>query len=245
MLNEGVSKHVIVTGGTRGIGFSIASAFASDGYTVLATGVSEAEVEACNAPDGVATAVLDVTDGAQVSALVDACPRIDALVNCAGVILREGREFDPDAFAKVIDINLTGTMRMCVAAKDKLTAAAAEHGIAAIVNTASMLSFFGSAFVPAYSASKGGVAQLTKSLANAWAQDGIRVNAIAPGWIATDMTQALVEDDARSAGLIGRTPMGRWGRPDDMAGTVLHLCSENAAFVTGAVIPIDGGYLSA
>lgn len=240
-----MGKHAIVTGGTRGIGYAIACAFVENGYSVLATGVSAEEVTACDTPSGMEARVLDVTDGAQIHALVESCARIDALVNCAGIILREGREFDPDAFATVIDINLTGTMRMCMAAKDKLFQAAAEQGSAAIVNTASMLSFFGSAYVPAYSASKGGVAQLTKSLANAWAPDGVRVNAIAPGWISTEMTRPLVEDDGRSAGLIGRTPMGRWGTPEDMAGTVLHLCSEKAGFVTGAVIPIDGGYLSA
>ena len=234
-------KHALVTGGTRGIGLAIARAFVESGYTVTATGVTAEEVAACDAPDGMAKAVLDVTDQARIDALVAEQPRIDALVNCAGMIARAGAEFDPDTFARVVDVNLTGSMRMCMAAREKLAA----HGNGAVVNTASMLSFFGSAFVPAYAASKGGVAQLTKSLANAWAKDGVRVNAIAPGWIETDLTRSLVDDAERSAGLVGRTPMGRWGQPDDMAGTVLYLCSDAAAFVTGAVIPIDGGYLSA
>jgi len=234
-------KHALITGGTRGIGFAIAHAFVQAGYTVTGTGVTEDEVAACDAPDGMTKVVLDVTDRSQIDALVAAQPRIDVLVNCAGMIARNGAEFDPDTFAKVIDVNLNGTLRMCVACKEKLAAS----GTGAIVNTASMLSFFGSAFVPAYSASKGGVAQLTKSLGNAWAQEGIRVNAIAPGWIETDLTRSLVDDADRSAGLIGRTPMGRWGQPEDMAGTVLYLCSDAAAFVTGAVIPIDGGYLAA
>ncbi len=234
-------KHALITGGTRGIGFAIARAFIEAGYTVTGTGVTEEEVAGCETPDGMRKAVLDVTDRAQIDALVAEQPRIDALVNCAGMIARNGAEFDPDTFAKVIDVNLNGTLRMCVAAKEKLAAS----GQGAVVNTASMLSFFGSAFVPAYSASKGGVAQLTKSLGNAWARDGIRVNAIAPGWIETDLTRSLVDDADRSAGLVGRTPMGRWGQPEDMAGTVLYLCSDAAAFVTGAVIPIDGGYLAA
>jgi NAD(P)-dependent dehydrogenase (short-subunit alcohol dehydrogenase family) len=142
-----------------------------------------------------------------------------------------------ETFQKVIDVNLTGTMRMCVAARVKLAAARG-----AIVNTASMLSFFGGPAVPAYTASKGGVAQLTKALAIAWAPEGIRVNAIAPGWIATEMTRGLVEDPSRSAAILGRTPMQRWGDPSDVGGVAVFLCSEAARFITGAILPVDGGY---
>lgn len=110
------------------------------------------------------------------------------------------------------------------------------------MNTASMLSFFGSGFVPAYSASKGGVAQLTKSLAIAWAAEGIRVNAVAPGWIETPMTQPLVENAERSQPILDRTPLRRWGHPEEIAGPVLFLCSPAAAFMTGVVMPVDGGY---
>lgn len=233
-------KHAVVTGGTRGIGFAIADGLVRAGYSVTSTGVTQDEVDACDAPNGMDKTVLDVTNQSQIDNLISSLPRIDVLVNCAGMIARNGKEFEPETFARVIDVNLNGTLRMCVAAKDKLAAS----GNGAIVNTASMLSFFGSAFVPAYAASKGGVAQLTKSLGNAWAKENIRVNAIAPGWIETDLTRSLVEDNDRSAGLIGRTPMGRWGQPEDMAGTVVYLCSDAAAFVTGAVIPIDGGYLA-
>ena len=107
-----------------------------------------------------------------------------------------------------------------------------------------MLSFFGSPYAPAYAASKGGVAQLTKSLAAAWAADGIRVNAIAPGWIATDLTRALQDDQARTDAILSRTPIKRWGQPEDLAGVVAFLASDAAQFVTGVVMPIDGGYLT-
>jgi NAD(P)-dependent dehydrogenase (short-subunit alcohol dehydrogenase family) len=137
----------------------------------------------------------------------------------------------------VIDVNLTGTMRMCIAARAKLAAARG-----AIVNTASMLSYFGGPAVPAYTASKGGVAQLTKALAVAWAAEGIRVNAIAPGWISTEMTRGLVEDEGRSAAIVDRTPMQRWGEPNDLGGAVVFLCSAAARFITGAILPVDGGY---
>jgi NAD(P)-dependent dehydrogenase (short-subunit alcohol dehydrogenase family) len=183
--------------------------------------------------------VLDVRDVAAVYALVGAMPRLDLLVNCAGT-LRRGAEHDPATFDDVVDINLSGTMRLCAAARPKL----AKNG-GAIVNTASMLSFFGGGLVPGYSASKGGVAQLTKSLAIAYAAEKIRVNAIAPGWIATQLTAPLQEDAARNAAILGRTPMGRWGLPEDIAQVVLFLCSPAAAFVTGAIVPVDGGYLVA
>ena len=130
-------------------------------------------------------------------------------------------------------------MRCCVAARDHL--AASKGGI---VNTASMLSTFGGPLVPAYSASKGGVAQLTKALAGRWAEDGIRVNAIAPGWIETEMTSPLREDAERAAAIMARTPMKRWGRTSEVGALVRWLLSDEAGFVTGAVYPVDGGYLA-
>ncbi|HEV7324651.1 MAG TPA: SDR family oxidoreductase [Bosea sp. (in: a-proteobacteria)] len=233
------SPFALVTGGTRGIGSGAALALAEAGYQVLATGLTADEVSATPAHAAIRHARLDVTSDAEVAGIVAACERIDALVNCAGMIQRGGKEFEIEAFRLTVEVNLTGTMRMCLAAKEKLA-----HTKGAIVNTASMLTFHGSAYAPGYAASKGGVGQLTKSLAAAWAQDGIRVNAVAPGWIATELTRPLVEDAARSAPILSRTPMNRWGEPSDVGGAILFLLSDAARFVTGATLPVDGGYLA-
>lgn len=234
-----MTRTALVTGGTRGIGEGIARALAGAGYRVLACGLSEAERAAFSPQEGITTRMLDVTSDVSVAAAVAACERIDLLVNCAGTIQRGGKEFEIEAFRLTLEVNLTGTMRMCLAARTKLV----EQG-GAIVNTASMLTFHGSPFVPGYSASKGGVGQLTKSLAAAWAPEGIRVNAIAPGWIDTELTRPLVENAARSAPILARTPMNRWGKPEDVGGVVVFLASDAARFVTGAIIPVDGGYLA-
>ncbi|PUE57371.1 2-deoxy-D-gluconate 3-dehydrogenase [Limnohabitans sp. 2KL-17] len=233
-------KQVFITGGTSGIGAAIARAFAATGARVTATGATPAEVEATQAWPAnhpIAFRVLDVRQGVDVRAMVGEFPALDVLVNCAGVIRREA-ELDPEVFAQTVDINLNGTMRVCAAAREGLKA---RKGC--IINTASMLSFFGGGLVPGYSASKGGVAQLTKSLAIAYAADGIRVNAVAPGWIATPLTQALQDDAARTAQILSRTPLGRWGQPEDVADPVLFLASPAARFITGVILPIDGGYL--
>lgn len=229
----------LVTGGARGIGRGAAVALADAGYHVTATGVSAAEVAEAVPHPGVSYHQLDVTNDADVKALMGSLPRLDALVNAAGILQRGGKEFETEAFRLTIEVNLIGTMRCCTVAYPKLAA----HG-GGIVNLASMLSFFGSPFAPAYAASKGGIAQLTKSLAGAWARDGVRVNAVAPGWIATDLTRALQDDEGRSAGILARTPLGRWGTPEDIGPVVRFLMSDEARFITGAVLPVDGGYLT-
>jgi NAD(P)-dependent dehydrogenase (short-subunit alcohol dehydrogenase family) len=229
----------LVTGGTSGIGAGVVETLAAAGWRVVATGVSQAEVEAAPRLANVAARALDVTDDAAARAVVASLDRLDGLVNAAGILLRGGREFEMESFEKVVAVNLFGTMRMCTLARPLL----AQRG-GAIVNLASMLSFFGSPYAPAYSASKGGVAQLTKSLAAAWAPDGVRVNAVAPGWIETPLTQPLRDDPAREAAILARTPMGRWGTPVEVGGAVRFLLSEEARFVTGAVLPVDGGYLT-
>lgn len=231
-------KQALVTGGTRGIGAGVARSLAFAGWEVVAASVSQNEIDAFAPQDGIRTQLLDVTDQGSVDAVFADLTRLDALVNCAGILVR-GEEYDIDVFARVLDVNLTGTMRCCLAAHPFL----AKSG-GAVVNTASMLSTFGGPLVPAYSASKGGVAQLTKALAGKWAEDGIRVNAIAPGWIETEMTQGLRDSPERTAGIMARTPMKRWGKPEEVGALVQWLLSENAGFVTGSVYPVDGGYLA-
>lgn len=226
------SPHAVISGAASGIGRGLAEGFLAAGYRV--TGIDRAATE-WEAP-GFDAMTLDLTDGDVVAALADRFEQLDVLINAAGIIRRDV-EFDPVAFAQVIDINLTGSMRLSTACR-----AALANGGGAIINIASVLSFFGGATVPAYSASKGGIVTLTKSLAIAWAADGIRVNAIAPGWIATPLTVALREDADRNSGILGRTPMGRWGEPADLVGPALFLASDASAFVTGTVLPVDGGY---
>ncbi|MGF6374847.1 NAD(P)-dependent dehydrogenase (short-subunit alcohol dehydrogenase family) [Paraburkholderia sp. RAU6.4a] len=232
-------KTALVTGGLSGIGAAIANTLAQLGAHTVAAGLPLPEGTPDTLNREIARVTLDVRSGNAVTAAVNAFERLDIVVNCAGVISR-GEEHRLDVFERVMDINLNGTMRVCAAARDSLKASAG-----CIVNTASMLSFFGGGLVPAYSASKGAVAQLTKSLAIAYAADGIRVNAVAPGWIATPLTQALQDDDGRSLAILERTPLRRWGTPQEVAQVAVFLCSPAASFMTGAIVPVDGGYLVA
>jgi NAD(P)-dependent dehydrogenase (short-subunit alcohol dehydrogenase family) len=230
-------KTVLVTGGTQGIGAGIARQFAVLGAQVVAAGIEPTDAQREALGPSITLAPLDVSSDASVAALFDTLSTLDVLVNCAGMI-RRGEEHDIAVFERVIAVNLSGTMRTSAAARGRLKASGGS-----IVNTASMLSFFGGGLVPAYSASKGGIAQLTKSLAIAYAADGIRVNAVAPGWIATPLTQALQDDASRSQPILDRTPLKRWGQPEDIAQVVAFLCSPAAAFMTGTIVPVDGGYL--
>ena len=224
--SPGRAPMALVTGAAGGIGGALFSAFRHAGYHTI--GVD------CAPADGVAS--LDVTDTASVTAFAAALEALDVLVNAAGVIaLRQ--EYDPAEFARVVDINLTGTMRMAVACRPALARAKG-----AIVNIASMHALFGAPLSPAYAASKAGIVQLTKSLAVAWAEEDIRVNAIAPGWIETPMTVPARADPGRNRAILDRTPLGRWGTPDDLVGPALFLAGDGARFITGAVLTVDGGY---
>jgi NAD(P)-dependent dehydrogenase (short-subunit alcohol dehydrogenase family) len=232
-------KHVFITGGTSGIGLATAVGFRDLGATVTATGATEEEVQHAKddaANDGILFAQLDVRDSKAVKAAIARFNQLHVVINAAGVVRRDS-EYDPDIFAEVVAVNLVGMMRVCAAAKPRLAAAGG-----AIVNIASMLTYFGGPRVPGYSASKGGVGQLTKSLAAAWAAEGVRVNAVAPGWIATQFTESLRQDEARSKPILARTPMGRWGTAEEVAGGVIFLASPAARFVTGTILAVDGGY---
>ncbi|MEM7722050.1 MAG: SDR family oxidoreductase [Pseudomonadota bacterium] len=228
-------RSVLVIGASRGgIGAAIARAFQEAGAEVTITGVEHAPVSDDN--DRFAYQQLDVTDTDAVHMLAADMPTLDILINCAAITKR-GAEMAPEFFTHVLDVNLTGSFRCAEAFHDAL----AERS-GAILNVASMYARFGSPRNPAYGASKAGVEQLTKSLAIAWAPDGIRVNAIAPGFIVTEQSARARQDPDFVQGVEARTPMGRWGQPSDLIGAALFLTSPLAAFITGACIPVDGGY---
>jgi 2-dehydro-3-deoxy-D-gluconate 5-dehydrogenase len=241
---------VLVTGCRRGIGKAIALAFASAGADVI--GVSATlgkdgdtvgrEVEELGA--SFRGHACDFGDRAAVYRLVDALrsgPTPDVLVNNAGTIRRSpAADHQDEDWDAVLEVNLSAQFVLT----RELAARMLERGSGKIVFIASLLSFQGGINVPGYAASKGGVAQLTKALANEWAAFGINVNAVAPGYIATDNTQALQDDPVRSAQILQRIPAGRWGDPSDIAGAVLFLASSAADYVHGVVLPVDGGWLA-
>lgn len=231
------NKSVFVVGGTSGIGLGVTIAFRDAGATVFATGATDAEVAAASSNDGITFHRLDVRDTAMVKAVGEACGPLAALVNCAGVNLRTA-EFELETFETVLDVNLTGAMRVATAFRQNLKGGA-------IVNFASMFAYFGAPYAPAYTASKTGIVGLTRSLAHAFAKDPVRVNALAPGWIETPMTEAPRANPARNAELVSRMPLGRWGTPTDIAPAALFLCSPLAGYITGVTLPVDGGYLVA
>ena len=232
-----MNKLALVTGGAdpEGIGFASAKALKKLGYDVIVTGYGAEEVARTPTGSGIESRVMDVTRDDSIAAVVDSLPRLDALVNCAGHATPY--EFEMDQFARTVEVNLTGTMRMSMAAYPLL-----RQGGGAIVNVGSMYSIFGSTIAPGYAASKGGVVALTRSLAASWAKDGIRCNAVAPGWIKTNMSRIMWEDPELAAPISARTPMARWGDPQELGDVIGFLCAEESRFVTGVLIPVDGGY---
>jgi len=243
-------KIALVTGASSGIGLSIAIALAQAGATVACHGNSrpaEATAETIRKAGGSASAFsadLSTTSGAGqlFDAVIAAYGHIDILINNAGIILRhDAVDYPFDDWQKVMQVNLNAVFQLSQLVGRALIARGSPGKI---VNIASLLSFQGGIRVPAYAASKGGVAQLTKALANEWASKAIQVNAIAPGYIATDNTTALRNDETRNRQILERIPAGRWGNPNDIAATAVFLSSPAANYITGAILNVDGGWLA-
>jgi 2-deoxy-D-gluconate 3-dehydrogenase len=242
-------KNALVTGSQTGLGAGMAIGLAQAGANVVVHGINMKGIpEVCEAVRAAGSraveAVADVSDAKACAELVAFTVKelgsIDILINNAGIIRRApAAEFSEKDWADVIEINLTAVFRFCQLAGRHMLA----QGSGKIVNIASLLSFQGGITVPAYAAAKGGVAQITKSLANEWASKGINVNAIAPGYMATDNTAALRADATRSRQIMERIPAGRWGTPRDLAGVAVFLSSPAADYIHGTVLTVDGGWM--
>jgi 2-deoxy-D-gluconate 3-dehydrogenase len=242
-------KVALVTGSGSGIGAAIAKGLAASGADVIchdragaAREISE-QIRALGRRS--VTVSADLSDRAAQDALVaeavGAFGRIDILINNAGLIRRAPAvDYSDEDWELLLEVNLTAPFRLA----RRIGKLMIEQGGGRIVNVASLLAFQGGILVPAYAASKGGVAQLTKALANEWASKGVNVNAIAPGYIATKNTDALRADPNRSRQILERIPAGRWGEADDIAGAAVFLCSDAARYVTGHVLAVDGGWLA-
>lgn len=233
-----VSKLAVVTGGAHpmGIGYASAKALVKLGYQVIVTGINDEEIALTPTDENISAKVMDVTSDESVATLFSSLLRLDALVNCAGTA--NMGEFQMEGFARTVEVNLNGTMRTSTAAHPLL----ARQG-GAIVNVGSVYTFLGSPMAPGYAASKGAVGALTRSLALCWAKDGIRVNAVAPGFIKTNMSRMMWEDENYARPILNRTPMGRFGDPQELGDVIGFLCAHESRFVTGTVIPVDGGYI--
>jgi len=241
-------KVAIVTGGNAGIGLGIAAGLAQAGAVLVIAGrradKNAAAVAELEPLGGKAIGVMtDVQDEASVQAMVkaavDAFGRVDILVNNAGINIRKApQDYTLEEWQRVLQTNLTGVF-LCAR---EVYPHMVKAGGGKIINIGSMTSIFGSSVAPAYSASKGGVVQLTKSLANFWAKDNIQVNAILPGWIHTDLTASTAP--GRYDAIRSRIPHGRWGEPQELAGTAVYLASAASDYVNGVALPVDGGYTS-
>lgn len=240
--------RAVVTGAKRGIGFAMAEALAAAGADII--GVSAtleptgSAIEAAVTAHGRAFTALQ-TDFADRAAVVDlaarlAVERVDILVNNAGTIERAPAAEHPiEWWDRVIEVDLSSQFVLTQAVGRSML----ERGRGKVIFTASLLSFQGGINVPGYTAAKSGIAGLTKELANEWTSRGVNVNAIAPGYIATDNTQALREDESRSSSILERIPAGRWGRASDLAGATVFLASSASDYVSGIILPVDGGWL--
>jgi 3-oxoacyl-[acyl-carrier protein] reductase len=233
--------RVLVTGGSNGIGLGIAQAFAAAGAGVTITGTRPAASDYAHDLSAFAYHALDVRDAAAIARVAAGLDGLDVLVNNAGSNTVQPSEWEPDVFEDALRVNLTSAFRVASAAKPLLSKSGLAGG-ASIVNLASMSSFFAVPIVPGYGAAKAGVVQMTKNLAVAWAKHGIRVNAVAPGLFLSNLTRVMKGIEALEKPQLERTPLGRWGTPEDVAPAVLFLASAAAGFVTGHTLCVDGGY---
>jgi 2-deoxy-D-gluconate 3-dehydrogenase len=239
-------RAALVTGGNGGIGLGMAQGLARAGAAVAIAGRDKTKNAAALKQLGPSAVQLacDMTDDKACRAMVDEAAsrlgRLDILVNNAGINIRKApQDYSLDEWRRVLDTNLTSAFVAAQTAYPHMKRA----GGGKIVNIGSMMSLFGAAFAAPYGASKGGIVQLTKSLAAAWARDNIQVNAVLPGWIDTELTRrARKEVDGLHERVLARTPAGRWGEPQDLAGIAVFLASHASDFVTGTAIPVDGGY---
>ncbi|KAF2016892.1 NAD(P)-binding protein [Aaosphaeria arxii CBS 175.79] len=248
-------QTALVTGGTRGIGQAMALALAEAGADILlvqrdtSNQTTKQQIEALGRKATIYTA--DLSSTTSVASLVPAIladgHRIHILLNCGGIQRRHPSHQFPDSdWQAVLQVNLTSVFTLCRDVGAHMLEQPADLPLSrrgAIINVASLLSFQGGITVPAYAASKGGVAQLTKALSNEWSAKGVTVNAIAPGYIATEMNTALMNDEARATGILARIPAGRWGSPDDFKGAVVYLGSAASAYVSGEIVVVDGGWM--
>jgi NAD(P)-dependent dehydrogenase (short-subunit alcohol dehydrogenase family) len=226
-------RVAVISGGGTGMGLATAEKLIARGYSVTAVGLDREEI----LPPDLAFEKLDVTDDATVAAFAARFTYLDALVNAAGMLIPKRGEYDMAGFRRVINVNLIGTTALCFAFHKALVVAKG-----AVVNFASMYAIFGAPLTPAYAASKGAVMQLTKSLAVAWGPEGVRVNAVAPGWIETRISINARADEERNRGIIERLPLKRWASAEEAARAICFLLSEEAAYVNGTTLVVDGGY---
>jgi 3-oxoacyl-[acyl-carrier protein] reductase len=233
--------QVLVTGGTSGIGAGIAAAYRAAGADVTITGTRKTAAEYQEDLSGFRYLQLSLTDNAQIAAVAAALARLDILVNNAGANFMMQNEYDPEIFEKGVQVNLTSAYRMSHALKPKLAQSKLPGG-ASVIGIASLTSYFGVEVVPAYGAAKAGLVQLMKTLSMAWARDNIRVNAVAAGITESRMTAQMLSMPDMMAPVLARTPLGRPGKPADVAGAVLFLTSAGAGYITGQTLLVDGGY---